>query len=164
MLSGLPRVVKIVIAIGVGIPLVGLAAAYVSGSLLAARVSGNEASAIGSLRVILSGQVTFAATQCVGLYAPDLVTLASGGFISADLAGATAVEKAGYRITLTPGKADPSASGPATPACRGAVSTFTATAVPVVPGQTGIRFFITDQESTVKQATSAAFADATPVK
>jgi hypothetical protein len=167
MLDGLPRPVKIVLGIAVAIPLVGLAAAFVAASLLSARVSGNESSAIGSLRAISSAQATFAASECQGLYAPDLRTLAASGVISPDLSGEHSVEKSGYLISLRPGKADPTSPDAATAACRGGatgVRTYTATAVPLEPGTTGVRYFITDQEFTIKQATSAAFTDATPVR
>jgi hypothetical protein len=105
--------------------------------LVKARVSGNEASAIGSLRTILSAQAV-TSMDCNGRYAPSLTALGATGNLSPDLGIADTVEKAGYRITMT--------------------------AIPLEPGQTGTRFFIVDQTGEVKQATSASFTDAAPVQ
>ncbi len=52
----MPRIVKIVLAVIVGIPLLGITAAFCAAGLQRARNSGEEASAIGSLRSIVSGQ------------------------------------------------------------------------------------------------------------
>lgn len=166
----MPRLVKIVLAVIVGIPLLGIAAAYVAGSLQRTRNAGDEASAIGALRSIVSGQAVFAASACGGRYAPTLTMLGAGlpgstvGFVSPDLATGDVVVKSGYRITMVV----PADAGPPgeelNPACKGTVTGFTATAVPLDAGQTGKRFFIVDEEGDVKQATSASFADAVPVR
>ena len=73
------------------VAIIGIIAAIAVPGLLRARQSGNEASAIGSMRAINSAQVTFAASCGGGGYADSLVSLATpptGGqgdaFISAD--------------------------------------------------------------------------------
>ena len=127
-----------------------------------ARASGNEASAIGSLRVIASAQMV-SAIDCNGRYRPSLTALGATGNLSPDLGVADTVEKSGYRITMTAADGALDARQ-ATPACQGTVTGFSATAIPVQPGETGVRFFMIDESGEVKQATSDTFADATPVQ
>ena len=74
--------------------------------LLRARISGNEASAIGSLRAVSSAQSTFAASCANGMYAQSLQTLGSGpsggsAFISPDLGASATVTKSGYTVSMT---------------------------------------------------------------
>src|SRR6266581_903497 len=75
------------------VAIIGIIAAIAVPGLLRARHSGNEASAIGSVRSINSAQATFAASCGVGGYAGSLAALYAippGGvpFISPDLATA----------------------------------------------------------------------------
>src|SRR5438093_13360162 len=77
------------------VAIIGIIAAIAVPGLLRARISGNEASAIGSLRAISSAQSTFSASCGNGQYAKALDVLGSGpaggsAFLSPDLgAGAT---------------------------------------------------------------------------
>ena len=75
------------------VAIIGIIAAIAVPGLLRARMSGNEASAIGSLRAVNSAQSTFASSCGSGFYAPSLVRLATpptvgggDGFIGTDLA------------------------------------------------------------------------------
>ncbi len=156
---GLARISKLALIVGV------LAGGYVT-CVTGARkalVAGNEASAIGSLRSIGSAQATHSVTECIGRYAPTLTSLGAKGLLSSDLTVADTIEKAGYRITMTV-PAQATAGAEPTPACRDSVTAFTATAIPLEPGRTGLRFFITDGSGEVRQATDASFSDATPVR
>ena len=54
------------------VAIIGIIAAIAVPGLLRARISGNEASAIGSLRATSSAQSTFAASCANGLYAQTL--------------------------------------------------------------------------------------------
>jgi prepilin-type N-terminal cleavage/methylation domain-containing protein len=54
------------------VAIIGIIAAIAVPGLLRARMSGNEASAIGSLRVINSAQNAYSAGCGSGLYAPTL--------------------------------------------------------------------------------------------
>ena len=74
--------------------------------LLLAKQSAGAASAIGSMRVINSAQLTFALTCGSGFYAPNLTTLGAPpagsreGFLGGDLGAADTVTKSGYVIQL----------------------------------------------------------------
>ena len=75
------------------VAIIGIIAAFAVPGLMRARMSGNEASAIGSLRAINSAQSTYAAGCGSGFYAPSLANLATAplvaggdGFIGPDLA------------------------------------------------------------------------------
>src|SRR3954464_10949846 len=87
------------------VAIIGIIAAIAVPGLLRARMSGNEASAIGSMRAINSSQVTYAASCGGGGYAITLADLAkvpaAGGdpFISPDL-NANGVVKSGYEVNL----------------------------------------------------------------
>src|SRR5256885_598171 len=86
------------------VAIIGIIAAIAVPGLLRARMSGNEASAIGSLRSINSAESTFASSCGGGGYAQtldDLVKAPSGsnqGFISPDLKS-NGVTKSGYLVT-----------------------------------------------------------------
>src|SRR5467141_5398332 len=83
------------------VAIIGIIAAIAVPGLLRARMSGNEASAIGSLRAINSGQAAFSSSCATGAYAvtlADLVTPPTGsnqGFISPDLKS-NGITKSGY--------------------------------------------------------------------
>ena len=59
------------------VAIIGIIAAIAVPGLLRARMSGNEASAIGSMRAINSSQVTYAASCGGGGYATSLTDLAT---------------------------------------------------------------------------------------
>ncbi|HVZ23705.1 MAG TPA: prepilin-type N-terminal cleavage/methylation domain-containing protein, partial [Vicinamibacterales bacterium] len=90
------------------VAIIGIIAAIAVPGLLRARMSGNEASAIGSMRAINSAEVNYQGAGGGSGYAVLLATLATacpGGtqaFISPDLA-ADPTTKSGYTVTLTEG-------------------------------------------------------------
>src|SRR5207244_5412869 len=57
------------------VAIIGIIAAIAVPGLLRARMSGNEASAIGSLRAINSGQASFSSSCASGCYAGDFTGL-----------------------------------------------------------------------------------------
>ena len=88
------------------VAIIGIIAAIAVPGLLRARISGNEASAIGSLRAVSSAQSSFAASCANGMYAQSLATLGSGpsggsAFISPDLGSSGTVTKSGYSVSMT---------------------------------------------------------------
>jgi prepilin-type N-terminal cleavage/methylation domain-containing protein len=128
------------------VAIIGIIAAIAVPGLLRARMSGNEASAIGSLRAINSGQTNYAANCAQGAYAGTLIALgtapAAGGeaFISADLGAADPAVKSGYSVALTgEGAANPASACNAGPYAAG----FHASATPTQLGSTGNRSFWT---------------------
>ena len=90
------------------VAIIGIIAAIAIPGLLRARMSGNEASAIGSMRAVGSAEASYSAGAAQGGYAVSLARLAaacpggSQGFISTDLALDPSV-KSGYTITLAGG-------------------------------------------------------------
>jgi len=128
------------------VAIIGIIAAIAIPGLLRARMSGNEASAIGSVRAINSAQASYSSAAANGGYATSLAVLAlpcgavtGQGFISPDL-NVNGVIKSGYTVTL----------GVATGAvvltaldCNGTASqtNYFATALPVTLGTTGGRSF-----------------------
>jgi type IV pilus assembly protein PilA len=139
------------------VSIIGIIAAIAVPGLIRARMSGNEASAIGSMRAIHNSEVTYAQACGGGGYATSLDDLAtsptSGGspFITPDL-NANGVVKAGYTIQVAPGIAAANVlTGGST--CNGTVSqsTYHATGTPATLGQTGTRAFATNNSGTVYQ-------------
>jgi prepilin-type N-terminal cleavage/methylation domain-containing protein len=88
------------------VAIIAVVAALSVVGLLRVRAAAAEASAIGSLRSINSGQQAYASSCANGFYASTLPILLSppvgGGaaFISPDLGGAVTVSKSGYLIRL----------------------------------------------------------------
>jgi len=139
------------------VAIIGIIAAIAVPGLLRARMSGNEASAIGSLRSINSGQSTYSSSCGGNGYAQTLVDLAkppsgsSAGFISPDL-GSNGVIKSGYAVNLAgdQGAVNILAAGAACNAQTAAtVSAYFAEAHPTNIGSTGQRSFATDTRGTI---------------
>jgi type IV pilus assembly protein PilA len=142
------------------VAIIGIIAAIAVPGLLRARMSGNEASAIGSMRAINSAQSTYSSSCASGAYAPTLEDLAkapgtsNSGFISPDLA-TTGVVKSGYTVNLAVG----AVATPTVVACNGGaagVPSYWAEAHPSQVGSTGQRSFGTDHRSTIFQDTTGA--------
>jgi hypothetical protein len=118
-------------------------------------MAGNEASDIGSLRAISSGNATYAGTCAGGGYAINLLTLATapaGGtaFISPDLAANPTV-KSGYTVALADnvGTTVIALAAKTCNAVADAKSNYQATATPVTVGGTGQRSFASDNRGTI---------------
>jgi type IV pilus assembly protein PilA len=136
------------------VAIIGIIAAIAVPGLLRARMSGNESSAIGSLRAINSAEAAYSSATGGGGYAITLVTLAaacpgsSQGFISPDLATDPSV-KSGYSVAL----ADSTIGTPADVVddCNTTKSRtgYYATAVPINIGTTGQRAFSTAAHGTL---------------
>ncbi len=87
------------------VAIIGIIAAIAVPGLLRARMSGNEASAIGSLRAINSGEAAYSSSCASGGYASSLTDLVTAptsggqGFISPDLKS-NGVTKSGYTVAI----------------------------------------------------------------
>jgi type IV pilus assembly protein PilA len=143
------------------VAIIGIIAAIAVPGLLRARMSGNEASAIGSLRAINSAEASYSSATGGGGYAITLAVLStscpggSQGFISPDLATDPSV-KSGYTVTLADTTATPA---DVTDDCNANKSRtgYYATALPVGVGTTGQRGFSTAAHGTIYfDATGAA--------
>jgi len=137
------------------VAIIGIIAAIAVPGLLRARISGNEASAIGSLRATSSAQSTFAASCANGLYAQTLDILGTGpsggsAFISPDLGAAATVTKSGYSVSMTGTTATGSACNGATNLASG----YHAWADPVSTS-TGTRYFFTNTTGTIWQGAAS---------
>jgi len=117
-------------------------------NLLRSRMSANEASAVGSLRAINTACVAYLTTfggfpaQLSELGSSGPATSTSADLIDNVLAGGT---KTGYTFTYTAG-----------PPAGGMIPVYTLAAAPLVPDQTGQRYFFTDQSGVIRFNTSAA--------
>ena len=138
------------------VAIIGIIAAIAVPGLLRARMSGNEASAIGSLRAINSSQQAYSSSCANGFYAESMtdlgipVSVGAAPFISPDLSASDTVVKSGYNVTMAAGT-------PAAPATLAACNTvaaadlegsYYATAIPV-SASTGTRHFWTNTLGTI---------------
>ena len=144
------------------VAIIGIIAAIAVPGLLRARMAGNEASAIGSMRAINSGEASYSSSCAQGNYAgslTDLVTVPSSGgqgFISPDLSS-NGVTKSGYFVTLDPDANAVTLTSPP-PTCNGKtpVGSYMAHAEPVTLNGTGTRYFGTDTRGTIFQNLTGA--------
>jgi prepilin-type N-terminal cleavage/methylation domain-containing protein len=130
------------------VAIIGIIAAIAVPGLLRARMSGNEASAIGSMRAINTAQQSYS-QQCNG-FAPLLTELkAAGNFLSPDLTGGASVVKSGFTVAMAAGMGNTLL--PAPPAgCTGTGTNYYASAVPLSTS-TGTRAFATDEQGSIWQ-------------
>jgi type IV pilus assembly protein PilA len=128
------------------VAIIGILSAIAVPSLLRARISGNESSAIGSMRTIGSAEASYSLAAGNGAFAVLLATLSTAcpgstiGFIAADLSTDPSI-KSGYVITL----AAAGASSPGPLDCNGqpTESAYYLTSIPIAGGTTGLRTFAT---------------------
>jgi prepilin-type N-terminal cleavage/methylation domain-containing protein len=145
------------------VAIIGIIAAIAVPGLLRARMSGNEASGIGSMRTLSSAEATYASSCGGGGYATALADLAlpptgsTTTFIPADLAAADVTPKSGYLFTLSDhpdGDAEDVVLAAET--CNGSGANtrtrFFANGDPLTFGSTGTRHFATDESGQIRQS------------
>ena len=156
------------------VAIISIIAAIAVPGLLRVRMTGNETSAIASLKVTTSSQVAYSAACGNGAYAASFVVLGTApnpggeGFISADLGSVAAPQKSGYNFTLVAGVG--SGAGPND--CNGTatITAYYATGVPMTNGTTGTRSFAVNAGNTIWQITGGTAptepfgAPATPIQ
>jgi type IV pilus assembly protein PilA len=127
------------------VAVVGVLSSIAIPGLLRARVSANEASAVQSLRTLVSAQATFATTCGSNGFTTSLTTLVSGQFASPDI---DITPKSGYRFQLVQGLN----SSPLGNDCTGAPtrSGYYFRSEPL-SATTGRRGFATNQAGTIWQ-------------
>jgi prepilin-type N-terminal cleavage/methylation domain-containing protein len=136
---------------------IGILAALAIPGLLRARMAGNEASALASLRVVNSSQHVYMSACGNGFYASQLTILgdpppSSTAFISPDLGVAVSVDKSGYTLTMAKGSESlPAARNGcnASGTAANLASSYYASNQPVTPGGTGSRWFFTNALGTI---------------
>ena len=154
------------------VAIIGILAAVAIPGLLRARMAGNEASAIGSLRAVNEGQAAYHTSCGGGGYAIDLADLvkppvgSAQGFLSPDLSS-NGIIKSGYTVNLArDGAATTMDVGSAASTCNGSAGTpassYYANADPVTPGGSGMRFFATDVRGTLFFSTAATVPNPIP--
>ncbi|HEY6269537.1 MAG TPA: prepilin-type N-terminal cleavage/methylation domain-containing protein [Candidatus Acidoferrum sp.] len=112
-------------------------------NLLRSRMTANEAAAVGTLRAVNASCVAYSSNWGIG-YPVSLLNLgpakpataAAADLVDSTVAGGT---KSGYALTYI-------SSAPN----NGKIWTYTINANPVVPGQTGGRYFFTDQSGVIR--------------
>jgi prepilin-type N-terminal cleavage/methylation domain-containing protein len=149
------------------VAIIGIIAAIAIPGLLRARMSGNEASAIGTVRAIHSAEATFAASCGGGGYANQLAQLSTAPpagvpFVSPDLATAdVAPGKSGYVLTLGGATAmgDVLNQGQTCNNVAASNVTFGVANAPIGWASSGQRHFYSNQTGTIWQNTAnTAFA------
>ncbi len=125
------------------VAIIAIIAAIAIPSLLQARISGNEASAISSLRTMATVNEQYRTR--FGAYAAGMGDLETAGYID-NVLGAGA--KSGYLFTNY--------------VQGGGGTTWEVEGNPATPGRTGERYFFTDDSGVIRFATGAAATAASP--
>ena len=112
------------------VAVIGIISILAVPNFMQSRLFANETSAIASLRVIVTSEITYASTVGNGSFASTDELVAQGLIDSALGSGS----KDGYNLTLTPDGA----------------SGFTIVAVPITVGTTGQRGFFADQTGVIR--------------
>ena len=124
------------------VAIIGIIAAIAVPNLLQSKAAANEVSAIGSLRTIVTAEITYSATVGSGAYAAALSDLSTQSLIDDSLGSGA---KGGYDFVLI-----------------GTANTFTVTAQPTTPGTTGNRYFFSDDSGVIRATTGGAATVASP--
>jgi len=143
--------------------IIGILSSIALPRLMTARGAATSASAIGSLRVIGSGEVAFAITCGAGFYAPSLTKLAkpplgaSEGYIKGDLGASDQMVKSGYEFELA---TTPYGGAPDTCNALGTGQTGLAFKVRGEPLDVtnNTRYFATNATNVIWEDTSSLFA------
>ena len=95
-----------------------------------AEMAGNESAAAASVRTIVTAQTAYHVTAGQGQYSSGLQALSNAALIDSVLGSGS---KEGYQFN-----------------CTGAGGTFTVTASPVRPGETGRKYYYADQSGVIR--------------
>jgi hypothetical protein len=143
------------------VSLIGLLCSLAIPGLMRAKGAAQAASALGSLRVINSAELSFAITCGLGFYSPDLPTLgvpppgATEGFLPPEMSGGFTYIKSGYNFSLA---GTPLVGAPAS--CNGlgpgqAAPGYAIVADVIDPGGALPRFFGTNSDGVIYEHTAS---------
>ncbi|MCM2255071.1 MAG: DUF4190 domain-containing protein [Vicinamibacteria bacterium] len=136
------------------IPFFGIVAAIAIPSFLRARISANEASAMGDVRTVISAEAAYqsqngayyGSLECLSAPAGCIPGYTGPAFL---LGPPLAGDKAGYRRTFHPGPAVQPGEDEVGRVSPSSLQGFAFTAVPLQPGTTGTRSFCGDATGVV---------------
>lgn len=121
-------------------------------SLLRARISANESSAVSSLRALNAAQISYQSTFPTAGYATLLSSLAGTSCNPPGQSGACLIDtqlasgtKSGYSFALTGASGTPNA-------------TYQLIASPISPNQTGVRYFCSFADAVIRVSPAAAIS------
>ena len=142
------------------VPLAGVVAAIAIPGMLRARMSANEARAIGALRAIRAAQHDY--RQDCGGYAISLTALAEPTrYLHAELTAANRIAISGYLIAVT---SAPDSTVRDTPeGCRNTVSAYVAEAAPL-SSSSGVRYFALGADGVIYQDLNADMSSRQPIE
>jgi type IV pilus assembly protein PilA len=127
-------------------------------NLLRARIGANEASAVGSVRTIVTAEVTYASTWGTG-FATAIGVLGGANPCTAAAAAACLIDP----VLAAGAKSGYNMAAPGGAAVAGIVPTFAVSAVPQKVGQTGQRAFCSDESGVVRFNVTGLVTAATDV-
>jgi type IV pilus assembly protein PilA len=138
------------------VAIIGIIAAIAIPSLLRARVSANEAAAIGDTRTVISGEAAYQSANsgfygvltCLATPSSCITGYAGPTFLDSSLAGSLQLTKQGYARSF---------QGSACGGCgiNGALDTFCYNSTPAVANKTGVRSFGGDSSGVLGQNNAA---------
>lgn len=146
------------------IAIIGLIASIAIPGMMRARGAAQSASAVATMRVLNSGELSFAISCGLGFYAPDLPSLgipptgSRDAFLAQDLTEDTFFIKSGYQFSLA---ATPLAGAPGS--CNGlapgtTAPSYAAVGDPLDAGASTARFFGTNSEGSIYEHTQSLAA------
>jgi len=122
-------------------------------NLLRARMAANESSAVGTVRTLVTSEVTYSSTWNVG-FSPDLISL--GGTAVPCVASSTSACLIDPLIAAGGPKSGYSDAALGGTPVNGVISTFGVSAYPVTQGTTGTNTFCSDESGVVRKDVSGA--------
>jgi type IV pilus assembly protein PilA len=147
------------------VAIIGIIAAIAVPSLMRARVSANEAGAIGDTRTVISAEAAYHASNsgyygnitCLSTPSSCIAGYSGPSFLDIVIAGATVVTKQGY----TRNWLDSPGSGSSVPV--GGVDAYCYQATPTATGKTGVRGFGGDSSGIVQTNAGTACCTASGI-
>lgn len=138
------------------IALIGLLSAIAVPTLLRSRAAANETATLATMRVVHTGELSYALSCGGGLWAASFTALSDpsgiGGFLPPDLTSVAAPTKSGYTYTLQPG---PNGLAAAVDCLGNPIALdYYVSAVPVDFGNTGSRAFASNEGHVIWQDTA----------